>query len=167
MYQRRSASSFFIEWSKVYLVLLHLVCFLPVFSISGHRSRSECFVWWSLGKIKGFFFFLSYSVLSLLLPNDLVQRNVDAFRCDSLCKQCNDSASSGTTVLAKKLFFLFFKFRLESVLWICLQSLFPLNVECISVSVLHWRLKSYEAIMDICGVNRHMIMKNLVSHGEL
>lgn len=57
MYQRRSASSFFIEWSKVYLVLLHLVCFLPVFSISGHRSRSECFVWWSLGKIKGFFFF--------------------------------------------------------------------------------------------------------------
>lgn len=166
MYQRRSASSFFIEWSKVYLVLLHLVCFLPVFSISGHRSRSECFVWWSLGKIKGFFFWatVSYPFCYQMIWCKEMLMHFGVIHC------VNNVMILPVLELQFWLIFFFvcfFKFRLESVLWICLQSLVPLNVECISVSVLHWRLKSYEAIMDICGVNRHMIMKNLVSHGEL
>lgn len=113
-YQRRSASCFFIEWSKVHLVLLHLVSFFAgVHHLRAQiKERVLCVVIWV--KSNDFFFFLNYS-LSHLLPNDLVQRNVHAFGCDSLCKQhWNDSACSSTTGLAN-----FFNFRLESVLWIC------------------------------------------------
>jgi len=92
----KKSTSSLIEWSKVHLVLYHL-CYIPVYSISGHRSRSGCFVWRSSDvKCRMKSFFLNYSVLSLLLLKWFVQRNGLVFSSLLMwfmCKQCNGSAS--------------------------------------------------------------------------
>lgn len=160
-YQRRSASCFFIEWSKVHLVLLHLVSFFAgVHHLRGQiKERVLCVVIWVKSNDFFFFWIIVYPICYQMIWCKEMFMHLGAIHCVN-----NIEMILPVPVLQVWLIFSILDWK---VCFGYAPNLVPLNVECISVSGLHWSLKSYEAIKDICGVSCHTIIKNWVSHWEL